>query len=390
MKRSLSAILQLCILLGFWALSSNVRADSPESSTSNQLWHNSQTGTGLNVSWTYWSFFTTAANKAKDIRVVRQVDGRLHAFMIGLDDQIWHNEQTGTSLTSAWTGWNYLSAPGDRAKSLLVVKNGDGRLHAFMIGMDAQIWHNDQTGTGVSSAWSGWNYLSQAGDKATSLVVVPNGDGRLHAFRIGLDGQIWHNDQTGTSFGDAWSGWNYLSRPGNKAKSLVVVPNGDGRLHAFMIGLDDQIWHNDQTGTGYGDAWSDWNYLSQAGNKAKSLVVVPNGDGRLHAFMIGLDDQIWHNDQTGTSYGDAWSGWNYLSQAGDRARSLLVAADADGRLHAFMIGLHYQVWHNDQTGTSYGDAWTGWTWLSSQGDKAKSLIIERDGLGRLHAFARRF
>src|SRR3712207_2311527 len=106
-----------------------------------------------------------------------------------------------------------------------------------------------------------------------------------------------------------------------------------------MIGMDDQIWHNDQESTGLGSAWTGWNFLSQEGDRAKSLVVAQNGDGRLHAFMIGMDDQIWHNDQEGAALGSAWTGWNFLSQEGDRAKSLVVAQNGDGRLHAFMIGM---------------------------------------------------
>jgi hypothetical protein len=119
------------------------------------------------------------------------------------------------------------------------------------------------------------------------------GRGRVNAFRavsqVRPADQIWHNDQTGTGLGSAWTGWNFLSQQGDRAKSLVVVQNDDGRLHAFMIGMDDQIWHNDQTGTGLGSAWTGWNFLSQQGDRAESLVVAQNGDGRLHAFMIGPD-----------------------------------------------------------------------------------------------------
>ncbi len=233
-SRSLSALLTLCILFVSSMLTGRASAqEGATTSTEDQLWHNSQTGTGLGVSWTNWDFFTTAANRAKHIQVVRNVNGRLHAFMIGLDDQIWHNEQTGTNLFSPWTGWNYLSEAGNRAKSLLVVTNGDGRLHAFMIGLDDQVWHNDQTGTNYGDAWSDWNYLSEAGNRAKDLVVAANADGRLHAFMIGMDDQVWHNDQMGTSFASSWTGWNWLSHLGDKAKSLFIERDGVGRLHAF-------------------------------------------------------------------------------------------------------------------------------------------------------------
>jgi hypothetical protein len=96
--------------------------------------------------------------------------------------------------------------------------------------------------------------------------------------------QIWHNDQQDPAAGGAWTGWNFLSNAGDNAKSIVVVPNADGRLHAFMIGMDDQVWHNDQLDPAAGGAWTGWNFLSNAGDNAKSIVVVPNADGRLHAF----------------------------------------------------------------------------------------------------------
>ena len=48
-------------------------------------------------------------------------------------------------------------------------------------------------------------------------------------------GQLWHNDQQDPALGGAWTGWNFLSVEGNRATSLVVVPNADGRLHTFMI-----------------------------------------------------------------------------------------------------------------------------------------------------------
>ena len=351
-----------------------------------QIWQNDQMGTTLGVPWTGWNGLSKAGDKGTSIVVVPDKDGRLHAFMIGPDNQIWHNDQTWVALGAAWTGWNVLSKAGDKGTSIVVVPNRDGRLHAFMIGLDNQIWHNDQTGTALGAAWTGWNVLSKAGDKGTSVVVAPNQDGRLHAFMIGLDNQIWHNDQTGTALGAAWTGWNVLSKAGDKGTSVVVAPNQDGRLHAFMIGLDNQIWHNDQTGNTLGAAWTGWNVLSKAGDKGTSVVVAPNQDGRLHAFMIGLDNQIWHNDQTGNTLGAAWTGWNVLSKAGDKGTSVVVAPNQDGRLHAFMIGLDNQIWHNDQTGNTLGAAWTGWNVLSKAGDKGTSVVVAPNQDGRLHAF----
>src|SRR5258707_1223203 len=72
-------------------------------------------------------------------------------------------------------------------------------------------------------------------------------------------------------------------------------------------------------------------------------MVAPTGTGQLHAFMIGLDNQVWHNMQTDTT-GSTWTGWNLLSSSGDAAKNLVVAQDGTGRLHAFAIGLSRFPW----------------------------------------------
>jgi lipoprotein-anchoring transpeptidase ErfK/SrfK len=103
-----------------------------------------------------------------------------------------------------------------------------------------------------------------------------------------MDDQVRRNEQEVTGRNAPWTGWQALSQAGDQAKSLVVVPNQDGRLHAFMVGLDDQVRHNEQEVTGRNAPWTGWQALSQAGDQAKSVVVVPTNDGRLQAFVIGL------------------------------------------------------------------------------------------------------
>lgn len=116
------------------------------------------------------------------------------------------------------------------------------------------------------------------------------------------------------------------------------------RFHPQHAGLADQLWHNSQTNTAVGAAWTDWNFFTQPAHKAKYVSVVRHADGRLRAFMIGLDHQLWHNDQTSTRLGSRWSGWNWLSSAGDKAKNLVVEKDGAGRLHAFAIGISRFPW----------------------------------------------
>jgi hypothetical protein len=49
---------------------------------------------------------------------------------------------------------------------------GVGRLHAVRCGEHDQAWHNEQTATGVSAAWPGWHFLSEAGNKAKPIALA--------------------------------------------------------------------------------------------------------------------------------------------------------------------------------------------------------------------------
>ena len=160
-------------------------------------------------------------------------------------------------------------------------------MHAVMAGLDNQIWHNEQTATGVSAAWTDWHVLSNPGNKATLLALAAHPDGRMHAVMAGLDNQIWHNEQTATGVSAAWTDWHVLSNPGNKGAFLALAAHPDGRMHAVMAGLDNQIWHNEQTATGVSAAWTDWHVLSNPGNKGAFVALAARpgradarGDGR--------------------------------------------------------------------------------------------------------------
>jgi hypothetical protein len=88
-----------------------------------------------------------------------------------------------------------------------------------------------------------------------------------------------------------------LGRPENKGQSLAVGVNSDGRLEAFVTGMDNTIWHCWQTrllgGASHTD-WSGWTMLGVSENKGSNLTVEYNANGRLEAFVTGMDNTIWH------------------------------------------------------------------------------------------------
>jgi hypothetical protein len=57
-------------------------------------------------------------------------------------------------------------------------------------------------------------------------------------------------------------------------------------MHAVMVGLDDRVLHNEQIAVGVRAEWTDWHWLSNEGNKAKVLALAAHPDGRMHAVRL--------------------------------------------------------------------------------------------------------
>ena len=249
-------------------------------------------------------------------------------------DLLRQNQQTASGVAASWTHWNYLSNPENLAKVVQLAAHPDGRMHAVMAGTNNQIWHNEQTAAGVSASWTGWHWLSEEGDKAVQLALAAHPDGRMHAVMAGTNNQVWHNEQTAAGVSASWTGWHWLSEEGDKAVQLALAAHPDGRMHAVMAGTNNQIWHNEQTAAGVSASWTGWHWLSEEGDKAVQLALAAHPDGRMHAVMAGTNNQVWHNEQTAAGVSASWTGWHWLSEEGDKAVQLALAAHPDGRMHA--------------------------------------------------------
>jgi hypothetical protein len=359
-----------------------------------QVWHNEQTSSAAGAPWTDWHVLSSLGDDAKyQLALAAHPDGRMHAVAPSGALQLRHNEQTGSQSSAPWTSWHDLSAEGELGlNGLALATHPDGRMHALMAGYDNQLWHNEQTQTSTSAPWTDWHYLSSPGQKAIKLDGANGGvalaghpDGRMHALMVGLDHQIWHNEQVRAGLGAPWTDWHYLSELGQEATQISIACHPDGRMHAVMAGMDKQIWHNEQTQAGVSAPWTGWHFLSDRGNKANRIALAVHPDGRMHSVMIGIDQQIWHNEQIRAGASAPWTDWHYLSEKGQTAAEVVVACHPDGRLHAVMADLDAQVWHNEQTENGLSAPWSGWHYLSNAGDTATllALAVHRDG--RMHA-----
>jgi acylphosphatase len=107
-------------------------------------------------------------------------------------------------------------------------------------------------------------------------------------------------------------------------------------------------------------------------------VVAANADGRLEAFVRGSDGALWHIWQTAPNNG--WSGWN--SQGGVIEGAPTVTRNRDGRLEVFARGTDGALWHKWQVVPNGG--WSDW---SSLGGWIVNPVASVNADGRLEVFA---
>jgi hypothetical protein len=163
------------------------------------------------------------------------------------------------------------------------------------------------------------------------------------------------------------------------ATTTWVAPSADGRLEVFCVGQnnagdDTALWHLWQTAPSNG--WSEWSSFDNpppgfggvqgTSRLWDSPVVAANADGRLEVFGVGVDLQavyqggaLWHQWQTAPSNG--WSDWSSfgIPSGVNLLGTMAVAASADGRLEFFAPGVDGALYHLWQTAPSNG--WSDWS-----------------------------
>ena len=233
----------------------------------------------------------------------RDADGRLEVFFVSGDDpcQLYHFQQRSLSdpnmnlLNPLGGNWSPNRRP-------VVANNSDGRLDVFMIGLDSQLNHKWQTSTADSSQWSNdWVSIGK-GPFIGDPVVSFNARNGLEVFAISRDGLLKHTWQmyfTPTS--SQWSEWNTIPTSGGWLSNVrpTVAQNADGRIELCIVDNNGILWHISQTSPSDSSQWSAWDQLF--GNRRfptnAKPVLIRNADGRLEVFIVGSDEQIYHNWQ---------------------------------------------------------------------------------------------
>jgi len=298
--------------------------------------------------------------------VARNLDGRLEVFALAPGNGLVHssNSNIGWSSWQPLGGWHY---------EIEIGQNKDGRLQAFGIGSSSDLWYKTQTIVdgkvrGWEKDWTnlgGWHY---------DIAVAQNLDGRLQVFAIGTYGKVYTIWQDTINV-PSWSEWKELG--GGEAKEIAVVQNKDGGLEVFVIWDDNSVRHSSQTTAG-GNEFTRWNNLGGVTRDAlREIEVGLNGDGRLEVFVIGINNQVYHNWQT--TPGGGWSGGWTMIQPGVMFTEIDVGRNLDGQLQVFAVGADFQVHTSLQR-----DGWNGWKPLGGQ--IAKDIAVAQNADGRLEIF----
>jgi hypothetical protein len=165
----------------------------------------------------------------------------------------------------------------------------------------------------------------------------------------------------------------------------AIARNEDLRLEAFAVeGVTGTAWQTFQTTPNGG--WHTW--LSRGRPPGRmldgfSMLVAANADGRLELFAsAAVDDDhgdLWHVWQTAPNNG--WSTWQSFGSPGGGTTSgggdVAVGSSSNGALHVFVTASDQNMWHRWQTRPNGG--WSEWT------NRARPSSTTRIWLPAVHA-----
>jgi hypothetical protein len=204
----------------------------------------------------------------------------------------------------------------------------------FAIDADFSIKHYFRTPR--ESQFSGVVQLDGLG---RDVAAVERGDGKFEVFVVGMDGDVWSNQQLGRA---RWRGFRLL---GFHCKRIAVTKTRSGRYELFVIGKDDLIWRSVRDGDD--GPWSAWQSLE---HEATQLSAASEGDS-VRLFTVGFDRAVWTSDSSRVA-------WTNL---GGVVRDVAARSDRDGRMTLFAIDEQGSVWQRHGLATG---AFGGWESLA--------------------------
>jgi hypothetical protein len=304
------------------------------------------------IAWTSsWTSLGGGVSSNTDPTVIANDDGRLQAFVVGTNNQLYEKSQTVPG-SSPWTGWTSLGGGIKADTSPAVARNSDGRLQVFVVGTNNQLYYKTQMSAG-SSTWStSWTSLGGGLRASTDPTVIANDDGRLQAFVVGTNNALYYKTQTAAGSSTWSSSWTSLGGGLRASTDPAVIANDDGRLQAFVVGTNNALYYKTQTAAGSSTWSSSWTSLGGGIKADTSPDVARNSDGRLQVFVVGTNNALYYKTQTAAGSSTWSTSWTSLGGGLRASTDPTVIANDDGRLQAFVVGTNNAIYYKWQTSPS--------------------------------------
>jgi len=337
----------------------HLRAHAPEVVRDRGRWWVTHTGWfqgGLYLAPLHWRRTPPLWHTDRNPGLLRDGQGRLHAFALGPDGLRHRAQRTANGPWGEWQRFGGTgAATGGAGRAPAVVPTGAvsarGHLELFATADDGTLLHRRQhtsRGHGGLGSWGPWRPLG--GRAGGAPHVVRDADGRLELFGLTPAGTaVTHREQRTPG-----GGWGPQRRFGGPAANPpAVAADAKGRLAVFAVerGGARLSYRTQRTP---GGSWGPWRKFG--GPSGGRPAVVKDGKGRLEVFMLGTyGGEIVHRRQTAP--GGSWGKWHHFG--GWAAETPAVVRDAKGRLAAFSAGAgdEYTSYRRQ---TAPGGSWGKW------------------------------
>jgi hypothetical protein len=305
--------------------------------------------------WSGFQSFGGSWSNSDDIALASNVDGRLQLLMVGDNRQLYTDYQTEANEGPlGWLGWSGFQSVGgswSNSDHIAIVPNGDGRLEAFLVGDNHQLYTTYQEQ--VNGGWSatdprvGFVALGGSWSNADSIGAASDSDRTIQLFLIGYDGRLYTRYQTRPNSGFSCkvrACWESLGGSWPASDHIGVAPDADGRLNLFLVGKNGQLYTSEETRAN--GPFGNWQSLGGSWPANDHIGVAPDADGRLNLFLVGKNAQLYTSEETRAN--GPFGNWHSLGGAWPAADVVAVGANQNRRLQVLLVGTDRRLYTDYQ------------------------------------------
>lgn len=351
--------------------------------TSANAYYTSQT-TAISAPWNAWSTPIGNGDNVGHLAAARDANYLIELFSRGAEGKIWVNRQayancSGSSSCFPIAMW--VALPGILASDPVVVRNDDGRLEIFAVGLDQTLQHTYQLANG---SWTPHGWIPLGGRVEGLPAVGVNYGGHLDVFvratqdNVGNHHHAYHIWQLTNGTEETWNteGWQMMNDP-DIASDPSVLYNNDGTLEVFAMkdSADSHVIHTRELTAGNPTTYQPWGDIWMSVEATPHPILQSDGRALLFGMTVysSANNTLVYARQTTSGWTMNW-GTSHYCQPPDACfgnlGSVPVLGTDDyfiGNVEIFMYNLDQtQVyWHDYLTAPPDPSQWSGWHRLVS-------------------------